>query len=158
MREIRFRGKSKNKKVWLYGYLFQYGNSAPANVLCICVSVPDWKDAFDLYQVEEDTIGQFTGLRDKDGKEIYEGDVVECVSYNELISVNGKTYEPLRRYMRVVFANGAFRLKESFSDSLMGDNLWEMIPGNDIVVIGNVHDNPELEEQKSFLKRQWEGQ
>ena len=138
-REIIFRGKSIGTGKWLYGYLFNYGLTAPSNVPCISVCVPkSWKEAYNLYTVHPDTIGQYTGLKDKAGKKIFEGDILEYI---------GKREDNMKKVYRreVVFHEGMFALlsKELQAYSSLkhhcmedGRSAWR--------VIGNIHDNPEL--------------
>ena len=134
-REILFRGKSIGTDEWLYGHLFNYGLTAPSNVPCISVCVPtSWEEAYNLYAVHPDTIGQYTGLKDKNGKEIYDGDIlsqgqdllgVACISMRYGISVKKKT--TTRSLINFV-------LDSDFDTSVLSD----------VEVVGNIYDNPEL--------------
>ena len=116
MRTIKFRGKSLLNGKWIYGYLFI---ATCGDNLMIQVN------AVDAFGVEDNTVGQFTGILDKNGKEIYEGDIVE---YHL-----GKT-------ALVVFDqdNCSF-----VAEHLPNRYAFEWI-GCHMEVIGNIHDNPEL--------------
>ena len=126
-REILFRGKSIGTDEWLYGNLFNYGLTAPSNVPCISVCVPtSWKEAYNLYAVHPDTIGQYTGLKDKNGKKIFEGDI---------ISIG----EPNIKYI-TMWRDAGLCAKQIGASSYIGLTYW----ASDIEVLGNVIDNPEL--------------
>jgi len=113
MREIKFRGKTVYGNSWFQGLLT--------------------KDSLGLYyisrngryeQVISESIGQYTGLKDKNGNEIYEGDTLKVNGYNTPLSV--------------VFRFGAFLLVNQFSEC-------DLAAFSDCSeIIGNVYDTPEL--------------
>lgn len=132
MRDIEFRGKRVKTGEWIYGYL------ASDDEICDINEI-----ATPRRDVDKDTIGEYTGCNDKYGKKIYEGDIVECISWNEYFSLDGKPMEPLRRKMYIKFSDGGFKMIDP-SPYLKRYNAWEIINTGDIIVIGNIHDNPEL--------------
>ena len=152
-REIIFRGKSIGTGEWLYGHLFKWGLQPPSNVPCICVCVPKtWKETYDLYAVRPDTIGQYTGLRDKNGKKIFEGDilrltipdgstrhfVVEWANRNRLLMPLGG-FEHDGNAVRIsgwCFNWDGHRLYPSFRAGVPDNERME--------IVGNIHDNPDL--------------
>lgn len=130
-REILFRGKSIGMDIWLYGKLFNYGLTAPSNVPCISVCVTtSWKEAYNFYRVHPNTIGQYTGLKDKNGVKIFEGDVV----------IIGEKLKA-----KVIYYDGAFRMQSEFSPTPIDTtDMGYMMREFSVRIIGNVHDNPEL--------------
>ena len=123
MREIKFRGRSDVNNVWHYGDLAT-GKRQPAIV------EGDIYTRF--FYVDPATVGQFTGLKDSTGKEIYEGDIVRfelppMVLTNEKIAVGAVVYE-YGQFLVIIHA--------------MRFTIFGVV--NDCTVIGNVHDNPEL--------------
>lgn len=130
MRIIKFRGKASHNGKWLFGYLINIcGNyhilgkddmREDGHHVAQDSDRPTWVDL--------ETIGQFTGLYDKNGKEIYEGDIIAVQGIDEKLEV---------RFVRGVFAflwNGNL---DDESPTCSPTNEWAE-------VIGNIHDNPEL--------------
>ena len=121
MREIKFRGKRKDKNEWVYG-----GYMKNRNGTYICDTEHyHLRKTYKNYLVYSDTIGQYTGLKDKNGKEIYEGDKVN-IEYGETTVENA-----------VIEYCGA-----SFYGSTLSD-MWELDMYCSIEVIGNIYDKGE---------------
>ena len=140
MRTIRFRGQDEDGK-WLYGDLRQRMGYWPAIIESYCTD--EGKVGYREIAVKEGTVGQFTSLRDKNGRDIYEGDILECVSWNEFWSVDGKPLEQLRRRLLVGHRHGSFVCIER-QQAPFDDKVWDIISNQDCIIIGNIYDNPEL--------------
>ena len=126
MRAIKFRGKTKQGE-WVIGYYV--GKSSLDEVAILPPPNVNYDIGYindsECYYCIADTLGQFTGLYDCDGKEIYEGDILDF---------NGLTVEV--RFVRGAFA---FLVNGYLDDELYGDCRTDLFAK----VIGNVYENPE---------------
>lgn len=122
MREIKFRGYNAKNKEWLYGcYLINRGE----HFICPDGIQPADKTSED-FQIVPETLGQFTGLHDKDGKEIYEGDIIHLGDPTILYDV--------------IWRDCGLMAMQEGTQSFIGLRFWSEC----ITVVGNIHDNPEL--------------
>lgn len=127
MRKIKFRGRSinyvaANDSYWAYGLLV---NDDPPEIEC---------DDGDIYRVNDNTVGQYTGLEDADGREIYEGDIVKATLKD-------------KSFVKRFHMDGTVTGKISFDGAWwIGERnaLWRLLRYYELTVIGNIHDNPEL--------------
>ena len=131
MREIKFRGFDKETKAWVYGSLLLRDGGV--------VNIFESNDRRG-FAVDSDTVGQFTGLRDKNDKEIYEGDVVKFENRETLPNVGVVTYWEDDCMFVCDSGVGVFELEKRY---VTGEHLSEY-RYNSYVVIGNIHDNPEF--------------
>lgn len=168
MREILFRGKRTDNGEWIEGYLVE---KTIFSIFDTHLSFVIYKKPTNIYheeyrEIDPSTVGQYTGLTDKNGTKIFEGDIVKCC---DMIG-------------KIKFENGAFGIAtndtidyQSFEDEIKNwtfcdnepyfcycDNfvsfqelMWNynLYEGEcDIVeVIGNIHDTPELLEAENVL-------
>lgn len=124
MREILFRGKQVDNGEWVEGIAFPHDGD---KVTMFRQHPMD--GSLVGFEVIPETVGQYTGLRDKNGERIFEGDIIEY---------NGTKH-------RVVFEN---RFQTAYFGIVMSAmETWSFsnsVPANMMEVIGNIHDNPEL--------------
>ncbi|USS92015.1 YopX family protein [Fructobacillus americanaquae] len=126
MREIKFRAWDKNKKNFIgYSEYVVYPNSGEVAEM---VSYDAQSDKLSVNH--EAVLEQFTGLHDKNGKEIYEGDIVQFQHF------------PYQKGV-VSFEGFGFNV-EGFWDSSYDCPSYAFSEGNNYEVIGNIHENPEL--------------
>ena len=134
MREILFRGKSIKYKYWHEGELINTtGKIPPYMPMIIKTSENGNSEAFD---VDPETVGQYTGVTDKNGKRIFEGDIIRA-------KIEGGNHEGFTwQNMPVDFQQGAFCLNDRNGHVFCV--LGAFAPSVSLEVIGNIHDNPEL--------------
>ena len=124
MREILFRGKRTDCDAWVEGDLIQ---AFRENQLSSCSIMPNTPTAY-CWKVDPETVGQFTGLTDKNGVKIFEGDIVTGYFNHEKI-------------VGYIFygGNAQFFIQRDgiYGIALDNSDCW-------LEVIGNIHDNPGL--------------
>ena len=145
MREVKFRGQEKKTGQWVYGYLLKesdttycftedYERHPEVDHYYICFDrMTDWclPNEHRKVEVYPFTVGEWTGLRDKDGKEIFEGDIVKKRIYNGTIKL-----------CIVSFSHGTFNCGYGYGSSTPTHPYT--LDDSNIKVVGNMYDNHEL--------------
>ena len=158
MREILFRGKMDNGE-WVYGS-FCMDALEQFNGLCgvdgFIRLYDKAKGKMQTYEVDRETVGQYTGLKDKNGKRIFEGDIVRytfdspddpTATENGLKVRTGRIFWSDWRASFAVTAgrNLSAALNNDVAVYVRGRQVYEYVRGaNTVEVIGNIHDNPEM--------------
>lgn len=161
MRTIKFRGKS-SVGLWFYGGYY-YDKELDEHRIII-----DSLDSSTLCEsviVKPETVGQFTCVIDKSGKEVYEGDVIICREFSntsgmemtdmerELFSLEELKGEKEEENVMLVTADGVSLIAETeFGPDgssgtwmdVMDDDQRHSFPIHEVEVLGNIHDNPQL--------------
>lgn len=132
MREILFRGKSVYTGEWVRGGIVHqtdhYGDTVDKYFIIDGTETQDYDIGYE-YEVIPETVGQYTGLCDKNGKRIFEGDILSFETMRGTISFT-------------VYYDEECGVWQPFGDSYCG------FDPKDVEVIGNIHDSPELLEDK----------
>lgn len=149
-REIKFRGKRTDTGEWVYGDLIHGVGSKHGRMYILPVThiYPKGCDNLDGWEVTPDTVGQFTGLLDKNGKEIYEGDILGFATERKM----GYQEDGVEIALSVVFGranpnNDSISEYMGFwAESNFGNrsSIGYQVECHGARVIGNIHDNPEL--------------
>jgi uncharacterized phage protein (TIGR01671 family) len=136
MREIFCRGKNRNDHKWIYGYYVKYCQDYEF------IFQDDWiqethkykdngnttlKGAFEIIP---ETVGQYTGLTDKNGKKIFEGDILKCRTIDGYYAKFVVAWSDFRKY--IIGCNS--------------EESYDIAPSKfkEAEIIGNIHDNPKL--------------
>ncbi len=139
MREILFRGKRLDNGEWVYGSFIQVEHEDGSFTTAIFQK----KDAGGNAEVSTATVGQYTGLKDKHGKRIFEGDILRIAKISDGL---GSYYHPPLDYPVNVVVK--WDLCAWMWETLCEDKRYISFPNAwchyECEIIGNIHDNPEL--------------
>lgn len=151
MREILFRGKEKESGKWIYGDLRHISDGHGGYILCIVDNTNGRNNDVTGVEVVPKTVGQYTGLTDKNGVKIFEGDIIESVSrlVNSVGTPTGGT--DISRYI-IEWGEHKWVKKRFFcnrgdywkKNNVLPEDLYPYTASRYCEVIGNIYDNPEL--------------
>ena len=151
MREILFRGKEKESGKWIYGDLRHISDGHGGYILCIVDNTNGRNNDVTGVEVVPKTVGQYTGLTDKNGVKIFEGDIIESVSrlVNSVGTPTGGT--DISRYI-IEWGEHKWVKKRFFcntgdywkKNNVLPEDLYPYTASRYCEVIGNIYDNSEL--------------
>ena len=138
MREILFRGKRTDNGEWIEGYLYRISEYQTPFIMI------KGRHA-ESYEVDPETVGQYTGLTDKNGKRIFEGDIIQFGARIKDVRWNSEAMAWELTDIGVPdcdvnHLHNTVSLSELYVEACYGEMTSE--------VIGNIHDNPELLEKE----------
>ena len=136
-----YRGKRKDNGEWVFGSLYKqtefYGDPCVEWYIITSTESLEYDQALEYHEVDPETVGEFTGMTDKNHKKIFEGDIVQTIKTE---------FKPPRKYKKPfqVHYNSDFPItvEEYYSPF---EHFTEKVAYE---VVGNTHDNPELLEVK----------
>ena len=130
MREIEFRGYSLYQKKFVFGDLVHETKETciRANQTIEVQGSGDAKNSIITYVVKPETIGQYTGLKDKNGTKIFDGDILQQKEFKMIVEYSNK-------YASFCIKNKKWAFLHYFG---------EAVDSEKCEIIGNIHDNPEL--------------
>lgn len=148
MRQIRFRAKRADDGAWVYGDLAHTQKICNAEEKARTGNVSIGVIRISNYDVDETTIGQSTGLRDENGTEIYEGDIVDWTFLYTVCSGGGAVEYETQVGGVIEWKQGGFILRVTEND-FEGAGQYGLSDLNtdtesDVRVIGNIYDNEDL--------------
>ena len=146
MREILFRGKPSKNGKWVFGCYYKqlefYGDACDDHIIITSPEDLSFDIGLDYFVVEPETVGQFTGLIDKNGTKIFEGDIVRVLGNQQVEDWKNVDY-----IGSIAFLDAGFCV----IDGTIEDHAFRRyaLPrlDFDLEVIGNIYDNPEVLEE-----------
>lgn len=151
-REFLFRGKDKETGEWLYGNLIHIEDESPFDETYSVDYIIDYALNSIEREVDSNTIGQYTGMKDKHKRKIFEGDILKHILSNGTIVYLVVRWDTINRKLMLikgfVYDDNAVQLNGwtfIYKQFALYPSVIDSVPDNErMEIVGNIYDNPEL--------------